>query len=265
MNNNKKNAEFDEAVKNLRETIIAEKDQLVKIGFLTEEFRPGIVMYNSAGNYFENFEMGFEGMFLSLHNMVMNSNIEPIKIDSVKSFEFKESFLNDHHFISGGKSVTIASTQKIHEAALVVANILSKVEKEKNREFGRQANKANVDFYLAKTIGLEEAVKLMRKLEELPTSCASGLYSMDNEDNNAWYSEKELIKSFWHFGKERRADLLYGRTGIRIPESNKDMPLLKKEINRLLEPKPGFRAYKPKPILLGNAMDFETIRQKINS
>ncbi len=264
---NKKNnqAELSNLLKSLKNVIISEKDVEVEVqkglGSGFDVFRPGIVVFNYAGGYNENYSMVKGGMSIGLHSRVMESDTEPIIIDSVKSSDFKNLFRNGYTVGNGRDSADIISTEKIYLAALVVADFLSGIEKETNQELGRKSKKAGVDFYLSKIIGLEEATELMQRLKKIPDGSASGLYSKDNITSaKAWYVNKELIESFWIFGKDRRADLFERRTGVKIPSSNKEMPLLKAEIIRLLTPNNTFES-NIKSTLIGDVVDFDRIKR----
>lgn len=225
-------AEFNQAILNLREVIISQKDVWVK----TDEgsYTPGFTLFNDAGNFTEHYNMlGGEGRSIGIHSMIMKWDEEPISMDLIKPSDLVDCFKNGYHGNPGRDSYDIISTKKIEEAAQKVAEILKSKSKLENQELGRQCYKAKVDFWLIKTIGLEEAKELMEKLYQTPDGSGSGLYSKDNQEK-AWYSRKELSESFWQFGKDRRSSLFGKRTGIAIPSSNKEMPLLEKEINRIL-------------------------------
>lgn len=262
MNKQQQQAEFNHLVSLLKEVLIEEKDQpVVTDGFSGLRYAlPGVIVYNYAGGYDESFCMD-GGKAIVLHSKVLRSDSEPITLDSVKSSEFKTLFMNGHQVGSGRDSAYVVSTEKIYAAALVVADFLSGIEKAANQELGWKSKKAGVDFYLAKILGLNEATELMNQLKQLTSGSNSGKYSTDNEPSSAWYANKELIESFWIFGKDRRADIFERRTGITIPSSNKEMPLLKAEIDRILTPLP----YKQenKSTLLGDVINFDDIKRKI--
>lgn len=264
MNTEKKQAEFNDCVNVLREAILSEKDVNVKVESMWDTsykiYKPGIVVFNHVDGDRDNYRMFSGGLMISLHRRVMESDKKPILLDSAKSWDFKYLFKNGATVGTGRDSATVISTEKIYAAALAVADILVGIEKAANQELGWKSQKAGVDFYLTKALGLEEAISLMKKLKELPTSFAAGRYSEDNTATGAWYAKKELFESFWQFGKDRRTDLFERRTGIHLPLSNKEMPLLKAEIDRLLEPV----VLNLKPTLLGDVIDFGEIRTKIN-
>lgn len=212
-------AEFNKKIKNLREVILSQEKTL------------GITQYNYAGGY-QQFHPFFGMKHLGIHSRVIKE--DTILPETVSPAVFR-LFKNGETGGTGRDSYTVSSTSEIEAAAAEAAEVLVTLNRVKNQDLGRKCRKAQVDFWLAKEVGFEEAKVLMKKIKALADGEGQGLYSQDNPEK-AFYASRELAENFWIFGKDRRAQLFEKRVGVAIPASNKEMPLLKKEIDRVLSP-----------------------------